>query len=1057
MTGDDNLKKRVDLGASRGHANGASPRRMWRSLEELADTEEYRAFLHNEFPNDPEKEAGGMQRRDVLKWMAASAALAGLSGCTKMPEQKIVPYVRAPEEIIPGKPLFYATTFVQGGVGMGVLVESNMGRPTKIEGNPLHPGSLGATDIFAQASILDLYDPDRSQVVVHEGRISSYPAFLSAVADLRTNLATTKGAGLRILTETITSPTLGWQIQELLKEFPEAKWIQWEPCSRENVREGAQIAFGRNLNPVYRFERADLILSLDSDFLYSGPGAVRYARDFALRRNAESPASKMNRLYVVEQGVTTTGAMADHRIAIRHSDVLEFALALAGALGIHIPDFTDQPHNTTRTAGHEFIECIAKDLQSKRGACVVVVGEQQPAFVHELAHRMNVALGSVGIVVIYTDPLELSPSARVAKPTDLLAMRGYAADDDFGISGLMAEMQEGGVKALFILGSNPVYSAPESDSHSFGRLLLEVPFRVHLGLYEDETSELCHWHIPAAHYLESWGDLRAYDGTISFIQPLIAPLYDGKTTHEFISSLHGHADQSAYDNVREYWKSQQGDKDFDRFWQTALHDGLVAGSAFSAQTIPSNAIQDRPNNGDRSARNFLDSTQSLPPGPPKNLIEVVFRPDPTIHDGRWANNGWLQETPKPITKLTWDNTAQMSPRTAQKLGVGNGDIVEIGIKDRSVQAPVWIVPGQAENSITLHLGYGRRRAGRIGTGIGFNAFTIRPFGDSVYLGSESGKPVQITKTGKHYDLAPTQHHSLIDVNGHKEELESVNAFERDLVQVGTLDEFRRNPNFAQEKTATPPKELSLYPGYEYKGYAWGMAIDLNKCNGCNACVVACQAENNIPVVGKEEVMRGREMHWLRVDTYFRGDVEAPETYFEPVPCMHCENAPCEGVCPVAATVHSPEGLNEMVYNRCVGTRYCSNNCPYKVRRFNFKLYSDFTTQSLMSLRNPNVSVRSRGVMEKCSYCVQRIQAAKIDAEKQDREVRDGEIVTACEAVCPAQAISFGNINDKSSRVANWKASPRDYTLLAELNTRPRTSYLARLRNPNPEMPGGGKA
>jgi MoCo/4Fe-4S cofactor protein with predicted Tat translocation signal len=1053
MINDDNLKKRIDLEALGGSADGAAPKvggqRMWRSLEELADTEEYRAFLHNEFPNDPEKEAGGMQRRDVLKWMAASAALAGLSGCTKMPEQKIVPYVRAPEEIIPGKSLFYATTFVQGGVGMGVLVESNMGRPTKIEGNPLHPGSLGATDIFAQASILDLYDPDRSQVVVHEGRISSYPAFLSAIADLRTNLATTKGAGLRILTETITSPTLGWQIQELLKEFPEARWHQWEPCSRDNIREGTKMAFGRYLNPVYKLDKADIILSLDADFLYSGPGAVRYARDFASRRNAEPPRAKMNRLYVVEQGVTTTGAMADHRRAIWATSFESFAGLLADKLGA-------KGWPETITTAHEFgipdgwVEALARDLLNHQGSALVVPGEQQTAVVHALAHTMNAALGAAGNTVIYTDPIEANPSNELES-----------------LKQLADEMAGGKVQAIIIIGSNPAYSTPEDVN--FTTALLKVPFRANLGLYEDETAELCHWHIPAAHYLESWGDARAYDGTVSFIQPLIAPLYDGKSAHEVVGALQGHADKTGHEIVRQFWTSQKDDKNFEPFWETSLHDGVIAGTTQSQQQVVAQSESDADETYFRNlSKDEKQKLKELKKGPDQiiygdilfspDILEFIFRPDPTIYDGRFANNGWLQETPKPISKLTWDNTAQLSPATAQELGVVNGNVVQITRDGRSIEAPVWVVPGQADNSITLHVGYGRRRGGRLGTNTGFNAYRLQDSDWPWIAGTNSlNHGIKITKTGKHYDLAPTQHHSLIDVNGHKEELESVNAFERDLVQVGTLEEFRRNPKFAQEKTATPPKELSLYPGFEYKGYAWGMAIDLNKCNGCNACVVACQAENNIPVVGKEEVMRGREMHWLRVDTYFRGDVEAPETYFEPVPCMHCENAPCEGVCPVAATVHSPEGLNEMVYNRCVGTRYCSNNCPYKVRRFNFKLYSDFTTQSLMPLRNPNVSVRSRGVMEKCTYCVQRIQAAKIDAEKEDRPVRDGEIVTACEAVCPAQAISFGNINDKSSRVANWKASPRDYTLLAELNTRPRTSYLARLRNPNPEMPGGGKA
>nr|HEV7952914.1 Fe-S-cluster-containing hydrogenase [Candidatus Acidoferrales bacterium] len=993
-----------------------------------ADTAEHRAFLEHEFPNDPEKEAsagsdeanGGVHRRDVLKWMAASAALAGLSGCTKMPEQKIVPYVRPPEEIIPGRPLFYATSMTMGGVATGILVESNMGRPTKVEGNPLHPASLGATDIFAQASVLGLYDPDRSQTVIHEGRIGTWGTFVSQVNDLRNNFAATKGAGLRILTETITSPSLAAQIQALLKEFPEAKWHQWEPCSREQSRLGILAATGHEAEPIYRFDKADVILSLDADFLYSGPGTVRYARDFAARRLSEAPANsaaRMNRLYVVEQGSTTTGAMADHRLAIRASDIAAFASALASAL--HVPSNSGNAQ-LMQGVPVGWIEALARDLQNHRGACVVVAGEQQPAVVHSLAHAINVALGNENSTVVYGNTRE--------------------ARGSLDLGALVNDIDVGSVHALFILGSNPVYSAPANLT--FAANLLKIPFRAHVGLYEDETAELCHWHIPAAHSLESWGDARAYDGTVSLMQPLISPLYDGKTASEIFAAIQGHADKNAHDLLQDYWKTQKSDKTFNTFWETTLHDGVVTDESPSPQTVTAGSGT---------------SSLPVPSALERDALEIVFRPDPTIYDGRFANNGWLQEAPKPITKLTWDNTAQLSPATAQKLGVENGDVVHVVLNNRGVEAPVWIVPGQANNSVTVHLGYGRRKAGRVGTGVGFNAYLLQDSG-SPWIASG----VQIIKTGKKYKLAPTQHHNIIDENSRmpvvQVELESQEAFKRDLVRIGTLDEFNKNPKFAQDEAEpTPPKELSLYPGFKYEGYAWGMAIDLNKCVGCGACVLACQAENNIPVVGKEEVIAGREMHWIRVDTYFRGDVDQPETYFEPVPCMHCENAPCEGVCPVGATVHSPEGLNEMIYNRCVGTRYCSNNCPYKVRRFNFELFADFTTESLMSLRNPNVSVRSRGVMEKCTYCVQRIQSAKIDAEKQDRSVRDGDIVTACEAVCPAQAIVFGNINDKNSRVAKLKASTRDYTLLAELNTRPRTSYQARLRNPNPAMPSFGKA
>ena len=1011
---------------------------LWRGLEDLADTPEHRAFLEHEFPNDPANEPvrdasaessdeNGVPRRDVLKWMAASAALAGLSGCTKMPEQKIVPYVRPPEEMIPGKPLFYATSMTMGGVATGILVESNMGRPTKVEGNPLHPGSLGATDIFAQASVLGLYDPDRSQTVIHEGRISTWSRFVAEVNDLRNNFAATKGAGLRILTETITSPSLAAQIQALLKEFPEAKWHQWEPCSRDNVREGAKMAFGRYVNTVYRFDRADVILSLDADFLYSGPGAVRYARDFASRRLSEGSTpnsqAKMSRLYVVEQGATTTGAMADHRLALRTSDISDFTRNLAIALKV-----LEAPPQSVSSLPAGWIEALAQDLKSNHGKCVVVAGENHPD--HSLIHAINAALGAAGNTVIYTDPIEANP-----------------INESHSLEQLVSDMSGGHAQAVFIIGANPVYSAP-GDVH-FAAALLKVPFRAHIGMYQDETAELCHWHIPAQHELESWGDARAYDGTVGLIQPLIAPLYDGKSPYDIVAALQGHADKSSYDVVRDHWKSQKNERDFQKFWETSLHDGVVAGSTLLP--VPANLVP---------TALKLEVSEDGKPRPNLETLdfEFVFRADPTVYDGRYANNGWLQEAPKPVTKLTWDNTAQVSPETAKKLGVWNGDVVHIVRMNQGIDAPIWIVPGQAEGSIILPLGYGRRRAGRLGTGIGFNAYTLQysgsPTGD---MTSWANAQQQIRKTGKKYPLAATQHHNIIDVHGHPEEEESRAAFKRDLVRIGTLDEFNKNPKFAQEEAEpTPPKELSLYPGFKYEGYAWGMAIDLNKCVGCGACVLACQAENNIPVVGKEEVIAGREMHWIRVDTYFRGDVDQPETYFEPVPCMHCENAPCEGVCPVAATTHSPEGLNEMIYNRCVGTRYCSNNCPYKVRRFNFKLFSDFTTESLMSLRNPNVTVRSRGVMEKCSYCVQRIQSAKIDAEKQDRSVRDGDIVTSCEAVCAAQAIVFGNINDKNSRVAKLKASTRDYTLLAELNTRPRTSYQARLRNPNPAMPSAAK-
>jgi molybdopterin-containing oxidoreductase family iron-sulfur binding subunit len=1010
----------LDMAAIRERLNGPGGRRFWRSLSELAGTPEYTAYLHHEFPRDPDKDDRGVNRRDVLKLMAASAALAGLSSCTKLPTQKIVPYVRAPEEIVPGKPLFYATAMPVSDGAIGLLVESHMGRPTKVEGNPLHPGSLGATDIFAQASVLTLYDPDRSQVVTHEGRISNWAAFVEALNRVRDEQSVTHGAGLRILTETVTSPALAAQLRALLAEFPGAKWHQYEPCGRDAAREGGRLAFGQPVNTVYRVDRADVILSLDADFLCAGLGSVRYARDFASRRHPDAPAG-MNRLYVVESTPSNTGAMADHRLPMPATELLFFGYALGASLGL--VGLTES-HAHPESAGSDWVKPLIEDLQSHRGTSLVIAGDQQHGGVHALAHAMNQALGNAGKTVYYTDPLEANP-----------------VDEMASLRELVEDMKSGKVDTLVILGANPVYSAPAD--FEFARRFLGVRLRIRLGLYDDETSELCHWHVPEAHFLEAWGDARAYDGTASIIQPLIAPLYDGKSAHQLLAALAGHADRTGYDVVKDHWKSRlapaaskagaKSTAEFEKLWEVSLHDGVIAGSPFPEKTVAAKP-------------ELAFDWQQFSHSPAAGTLEIIYRPDPTIGDGRFANSGWLQELPKPLTQLTWDNAALLSPATAEKQGVANGDVVELQHEGRQLRAPVWMMPGHADECVTLHLGYGRRRAGRVGTGIGVNAYALRtsanPWG---------GYPVSLKKTGERYSLASTQEHHAIERAGKKFDEPSEAAFDRELVRVATLSEFRHNPGFAKDPEERTTQALSLFPEMPQGDYAWGMAIDLNRCTGCNACVVACQAENNIPVVGKDEVEMGRAMHWIRIDTYFRGALENPETIHEPVLCMHCENAPCELVCPVGATVHSPEGLNEMVYNRCVGTRYCSNNCPYKVRRFNFKLYADWTTPSLMGLRNPNVSVRSRGVMEKCTYCVQRINAAKIQAELEDRDVRDGDIVTACQAVCPAQAIVFGDIKDPASRVSKLKAEPRNYGLLTELNTRPRTSYLAKLSNPNPDL------
>jgi MoCo/4Fe-4S cofactor protein with predicted Tat translocation signal len=983
-----------------------SNRQYWRSLEELAETEDFQRFLSSEFPEQASDWKDPVSRRELLRVMGASLVLAGLAGCAHEPvgkiepyggppSEKIVPYVRAPEEVVPGKPLFFATAMALGGFAKGLLVKSHTGRPIKVEGNPEHPASLGATDVFAQAAVLTLYDPDRAQVVLNRGTVSTWPAFLAALNMAREEQRFKKGAGLRILTETVTSPTLADQLQSVLAEFPAAKWHQYDPVTQDNIRAGARLAFGEDVNTIYLFDKADVVLALEADFLGRGPADLRYTHDFISRRRVREGQSAMNRLYVAEHAPSVTGSMADHRLRLQSGQIRHFALAVAVGLGI-----VKGPTPPLPGVEGKFLDALIQDLRKHPGSSIVVAGERQPPVVHALAHAINHALNNVGNTVIYTDPIEANPANQMQSLRELTN-----------------EMNAGAVDVLLILGGNPVFTAPRDLP--FTEALSKVKLRVHLGLYEDETSNLCHWHIPAAHFLETWGDARAHDGTVTVMQPLIAPLYGGKSVHEMLAVLLGKSDLTPRQIVHDYWRKQNSSQSFEDFWQITLHDGLMAGTAFPSKNVTLKT-------------NFL--AQAALPGRKASGLELNFEPDPTIWDGRFANNGWLQELPKPLTKLTWDNAAMMSPATAERLRLATEDVVELRYQGASVRAPIWVMPGHADDSVTVHLGYGRTRTGRVGTGTGFNPYPLRTSAEPWF-----GHGLEIRKTGERYKLVSTQHQSSMENRG--------------LVRVATIGQYQQNPYFVREFQEPPPPGLTIYPGYQYNGYAWGMAIDLNACIGCGACVVACQAENNSPVVGKREVGNGRHMHWIRVDRYYHGGPDDPAIYHEPVPCMHCENAPCELVCPVGATLHSDEGLNQMVYNRCVGTRYCSNNCPYKVRRFNFFQYSDYTTPSLKLLRNPNVTVRSRGVMEKCTYCVQRINAAKIQAEEENRTVRDGEIVTACQAVCPADAIVFGDINDPNSRVARLKAEPRNYGLLTELNTRPRTTYLGRLRNPNPDIEG----
>jgi MoCo/4Fe-4S cofactor protein with predicted Tat translocation signal len=999
---------------------------FWRSLEELAQTAEFQERVEREFAVPPDGWTDAVSRRQFLILAAASLGLAGLSGCAPVPPQRIVPFVRQPEGVVPGRATHYATAMPLVGAALGLLVESHEGRPTKVEGNPDHPGSpkpvgspshvrFGPTDVFAQASILSLYDPDRSRSVTHLGNISTWGNFVTALGRA---LQHAQQVRLAILTPSVMSPSQAHQLERLTTRFPRAKWYVHEPVGRENVMEGARQAFGKHAATQYRIAEADVIVALDADFLNHGPAHVRHLHDFASRRRVRhGNVQRMNRLYVVESTPSGTGAMADHRWPMRCAAVQGFACALATRLDRR---FRSLPQ-TAQPVAPAWLDALARDLTQHRRSSLIMAGAAQPASVHALAHALNDVLGNAGHTVFYTRPVTDESAGRLAQ--------------------LVEAMVAGQVDVLVILGGNPVYDAP-ADVH-FAERLARVPFRVHLSAYEDETSELCHWQVPEAHFLESWGDVRAHDGTVSIIQPLIAPLYNGKTASEVLAVVLDESNRGSYEIVRSYWQSlfepthpwhasvrakweAQGllaafRGDFEAWWRKALHDGYMAGTQLPAQELNADVPQ-------------VANT------PAPRELEMVIRPDPTIFDGRFANNGWLQELPKPLTKLTWDNAAYISPATAVRLGFAQADrpeqanekVIELSCAGRSVEAPLWVLPGHANDSITVHLGYGRTKAGRVGSNLGFNAYRMRA---SSSLWFADGLTVR--DTGRRQALACTQQHHLME--------------NRDLVHAGTV----ANP----PPVAPRRHPLTLYNDAEHPRDAqqWGMVIDLNLCTGCSACVVACQAENNIPVVGKTEVQRGREMHWLRIDRYFQGNASHPQTYFQPVTCMHCEDAPCEVVCPVGATVHSADGLNDMVYNRCVGTRYCSNNCPYKVRRFNFLSYADFVTEVLRLGRNPEVTVRSRGVMEKCTYCVQRIRAAEIAARRDDRDVRDGDVVTACQAACPAGAIVFGNLNDRDrhgpphSEVARLQAEPWHYALLEELNTRPHTTYLAALKNPNPDI------
>ena len=999
----------LTLEAVRAKLEGTRGKRFWRSIDELQGTAEFEAAVEREFPSSAQEWVDPVSRRGFMKLMGASMALAGLSGCTKQPDEPIYPYIKAPEDLVLGKPNYFATAHPLATGAVPTLVKADQFRPIKIDGNPEHGYNQGSSDVFTQASILDLYDPDRSKHVTFQGEAREWTEFAQG---LRAKATESKdGTGIYFLSTTITSPTLARQWKAVQVAYPNAKLVQYDPAI-------AGTALAAGATPQYDLSGADVIVSLDADFLSGAgyPGFHKLVREYAARRK---DPKQLNRLYAVESMPTTTGMKAEHRLRLRASEVPAFAAALAnavGASGVAAPGYSWTPEQ------QKFLDVLVKDLKAAGGRSAVIPGLYQDASVAALALGVNNALGNTGkTVMVSSEPLNPLPSDQIA---DMKA--------------LVADLNAGKVEWLVILNSNPIYSSPADLD--FPSAFNKAKVVAHLGMHADETGQIAHWHIPAAHALEFWSDARAYDGTVSIVQPLIEPLYGGHTAHEVFQALLTEPLLSSYEAVRETWKTAiKGE--FETGWRKALHAGWIPDTKFDTT----------------GTKTSSSASINVPAPSSKDAIEIIFRPDPNVYDGRFSNVGWLQELPKPVTNLSWDNAAIVSGATLTKLNLEEDDIVELTVGGKTVKAPVIVAPGHPDNSVTVHLGYGRQAAGRVGSGAGFSAYLIRP-ADAPFYATGSIKKVEgkwgVAITKSHYQ----DHRSKTFTehgDGQNHSLEANEAIgERGIIRYATLDEYRQNPGFAnegegREKTHTG---TSMFPNWAYnEANAWGMSIDMASCTGCNACVTACYAENNIPVVGKQQVRIGRNMQWIRIDSYFEGDLAAPRAHFQPMLCQHCENAPCEQVCPVGATVHTPEGLNMMVYNRCVGTRYCSNNCPYKVRRFNFLLYSDYDTESLKLMRNPDVSVRSRGVMEKCSYCVQRITVARIEADKENRGIRDGEIVTACQQACPAEAILFGNINDQGSRVAKRRSDERTYQVLADLNTRPRTTYVAAVLNPNGEL------
>ena len=996
-------------GSSPAQPPGSARRLFWRSLEERADPGSV-ASLGSDVVRGivSSDELLQLDRRRFLTLSGAIGALAGVEGCIRRPVEKIMPYTDAPEGVNPGVPNHYATTVSRRGESLGLLITSHEGRPTKVEGNTDSPASLGATDLWAQASILDLYDADRAREPSRGTVPRSFAEWDAFLAGRVEALAKAGGQGLRVLAQPTDSPTFLGLRERVLARFPQAGFHTYAPSTDANGVAGARLAFGEPLQADPRFESAKVILSLDSDFLMTETGSVVAARRFASGRRMESSVDAMSRLYVVEPVLSVTGANADHRLPLAGRAVGRYAAALAaelvkshnldlGAVGTSV---ASAPKNGIPDA---WLTTVARDLVEHRGACLVVAGARQPPAVHALAHALNRALGGSGKTVAY------------------LPVHDAGARDPFeDIRTLASDMAAGRVDTLIILGGNPVYDAPADLG--FAAALKKVPHSVHVSGYFDETSEHCAWHVPRAHELETWGDHLGRWGYYAAQQPLIAPLWGGRSDIEVLGQLAGESNWRGHELVRATARSRGVAKD-DAAWNALLQLGVDQGQGGPVSGSP--MLRDA---------EIAAAVPSLfeDAGAAGNL-EAVFVADNKMLDGSSANNAWLLEMPDPITRIVWDNAALIAPSTARELGVASGDLVALTLGGATVEIAAWVQPGQAPGTVGLPLGWGRRRAGSHGNGKGFDVYPLRTSSAPHFA---SG--LKLERRGTTYRFSQTQEHDRME--------------ERPIAIERTASDYAKEPNFGQ-MDSPDPSVGPLWKTVDYtKGHQWGMTIDLNSCIGCNACILACQSENNIPTVGKIQVGRGREMHWLRIDRYYLGDEDNPDVAFQPVACQQCEEAPCENVCPVSATSHSPEGLNDMAYNRCIGTRYCANNCPYKVRRFNFFNYNLEIPESRKMQYNPSVSIRFRGVMEKCTYCVQRIEGAKIAARREDRAMRDGDIRTACQQACPAQAIVFGDINDAESAVSKARRTDRNYALLAEIGTRPRTRYLGKVRNPNPEMP-----